>query len=70
MWEWTGDWYQMYPGGEASDDFGEKFRVVRGGSWYGGSSDARCAFRTGFVPDFFADDVGFRLCSPGSIPAS
>jgi formylglycine-generating enzyme required for sulfatase activity len=70
MWEWTGDWYQMYPGGEASDDFGEKFRVVRGGSWDDNSDDARCAYRHGGVPGLFDNNVGFRLCSPGSIPAS
>ncbi|MBI5305492.1 MAG: SUMF1/EgtB/PvdO family nonheme iron enzyme [Chloroflexi bacterium] len=70
VWEWTGDWYQMYPGGNELDDFGEKFRVVRGGSWLIVAGNARCAYRGRFVPVDFNGSVGFRLCSPGSIPAS
>jgi formylglycine-generating enzyme required for sulfatase activity len=69
VWEWTGDWYEMYPGGEPSDDFGEKYRVVRGGSWGGNRVHARCGCRGGLVPVYFPDVLGFRLCSPGSIPA-
>ena len=34
VWEWTADWYQAYPGSDAdNDNFGRRFRVVRGGSW-------------------------------------
>jgi formylglycine-generating enzyme required for sulfatase activity len=67
VWEWTEDWYQMYSGGEPSDDFGEKFRAVRGGSWYLDQYLARCAYRFRYVPVVFSDDVGFRVVSPGSI---
>jgi formylglycine-generating enzyme required for sulfatase activity len=66
VWEWTGDWYKMYPGGEPSDDFGEKFRAVRGGSWDNNQDDARCACRDGFVPGYFDLSVGFRVVSPGA----
>ena len=66
VWEWTADWYRMYPGGDESEDFGEKFRAVRGGSWYGGRRLARCACRGRNVPDDFDGGVGFRLVSPGS----
>lgn len=69
VWEWTSDWYQMYPGGDESKDFGEKFRVVRGGSWYFNLNLTRCAYRYRSVPDNFNNTVGFRLSSPGSIPA-
>jgi formylglycine-generating enzyme required for sulfatase activity len=62
-WEWTADWYQAYPGGEAdaSADFGERFRAVRGGSW----NDARGRARCGFLLI-----VGFRVVSPGSVAES
>jgi eukaryotic-like serine/threonine-protein kinase len=35
VWEWTSNWYEVYPGGDpgASPNFGQKYRVLRGGSW-------------------------------------
>lgn len=66
VWEWTVDWYQAYPGGQASEDFGERFKVVRGGSWDGDDGNARCASRGGDVPVSFTYDIGFRLLSPVS----
>jgi formylglycine-generating enzyme required for sulfatase activity len=72
VWDWTSTLYREYPyqsdDRENSDSEGE--RVVRGGSWTGYSDDARCAARDRDGPDGFNTDVGFRLCSPGSIPAS
>ncbi|MBI5305495.1 MAG: SUMF1/EgtB/PvdO family nonheme iron enzyme [Chloroflexi bacterium] len=59
VWEWTGSWYEDK----------KENRVVRGGSWNNGASDARCAFRLRGVPVLFYGSFGFRLCSPGSIPA-
>jgi formylglycine-generating enzyme required for sulfatase activity len=66
--EWTASWYQVYPGGDphASNVFGEKFRVVRGGSWNINRRLARCAYRDRYVPGDFYYDVGFRVFSPGS----
>jgi formylglycine-generating enzyme required for sulfatase activity len=35
VFEWTADWYKAYPGNTHSDpNEGERYRVVRGGSWY------------------------------------
>ncbi len=35
VWEWTVNWYQPYPGNDTPSDFyGEKNKVLRGGSWY------------------------------------
>lgn len=35
VWEWTADWFKPYPGNNHPDEnYGEKYRVVRGGSWY------------------------------------
>lgn len=66
VWNWMVDWFQMYEGGEpeSSKDFGEKYRIVRGGSWNVNSGDARGAYRYGYVPVYFDSDVGFRLLSP------
>ncbi|HAS17961.1 MAG TPA: hypothetical protein DCR39_08780 [Nitrospiraceae bacterium] len=35
VWEWTDDWFKPYPGNKHPDEnYGEKYRVLRGGSWY------------------------------------
>ncbi len=35
VWEWTESWYKAYPGNKrpAKENYGERYRVVRGGSW-------------------------------------
>jgi len=61
VWEWTSDWYRAYPGSSyASDNFGEQYKVLRGGSWSYNSTSARCAARTFDSPSFFCDSYGFR----------
>lgn len=46
VWEWVFDWYQAYPGSPAqSPFFGEKYKVVRGGSWNHPDEDARTFHR-------------------------
>ena len=35
VWEWVDSWYEAYPGSTyTTPEFGKKFRVTRGGSWY------------------------------------
>ena len=35
VFEWTADWYKAYPGNQHPDpNAGERYRVVKGGSWY------------------------------------
>jgi formylglycine-generating enzyme required for sulfatase activity len=69
VWEWTSSWYQAYPGSEAqSDNFGQRFRVVRGGSWIDDRRDVRCASRGWFTPGLFYGGSGFRVVSPGERP--
>ncbi len=35
VFEWTSDWFKPYPGNTHPDEnYGEKYKVVRGGSWY------------------------------------
>ena len=65
VWEWTDSWYKAYPGSKhQDDDYGEEYRVLRGGSWYYLRSSARCACRLRRFPDFRSDNFGFRLVSP------
>jgi len=70
-WDWTSTLYRDYP--YQSDDRenpeSEGERVVRGCSWDLFSLNARCAYRLRDVPDDFDDGIGFRVSSPGSIPA-
>lgn len=64
--EWVEDWYQPYPGSEyESKDFGEKYKVVRGGGWgglghYVISHFYRTAYRFYLPPGSRFDDLGFR----------
>ncbi len=61
-WEWTGDWYQAYPGNTAGDRYyGEQCRVTRGGGWFDDEPQATTFNRNCGVPDeTINDDLGFR----------
>ena len=64
VWEWCDAWYAAYPTSQAQhDDFGRKYRVVRGGSWGNDRSYARCAIRNRDAPGFRNNNVGFRCAS-------
>ncbi len=64
--EWVEDWYKPYPGNDFNDkDYGEKFKVVRGGGWGGMGHYAlqvyvRTSYRNIAPPDGFYNDVGLR----------
>jgi formylglycine-generating enzyme required for sulfatase activity len=61
VWEWVADWYQAYPGSEYQSRFyGEKYKVVRGGSWNHPGSDARATCRDIAHPARRIHVVGFR----------
>ena len=64
VWEWTADWYDVYPGGDASvsEYFGEEVRVLRGGSWFNLANYLRSANRSWFSPSLTFNYLGFR-CS-------
>lgn len=35
VWEWTGSWYTQYPGNTwPSENYGEQYKVLKGGSWW------------------------------------
>jgi formylglycine-generating enzyme required for sulfatase activity len=67
--EWVADWYKPYPNSVTkSDDFGEKFHVIRGGAWgreghYALHLFQRAAYRFYLPPESTLDDVGFRCAS-------
>jgi len=61
VWEWTEDWYQPHPGNEyANDLYGEKFKVIKGGSWDSNLDLARPAVRGKSFPDQKKNYIGFR----------
>jgi formylglycine-generating enzyme required for sulfatase activity len=62
VWEWVNDWYNVYPGGDASvsSDFGQTFRVARGGSWYYDEGDLHSAYRYANLPSDSSYNLGFR----------
>ncbi len=70
VWEWCWDWYGDYRLADANGDgvvldpqgpaVGSQ-RIVRGGSWYGGSEDCRSARRAARYPDSAEDVVGLRV---------
>jgi iron(II)-dependent oxidoreductase len=61
VWEWTQDWYLPYPGNEiANENYGENFKVIRGGSWYSNLDLARAATRGKALPEAGFNYLGFR----------
>ncbi len=65
--EWVADWYRAYPGNKdyQSEDFGERYKVVRGGGWGGVGHYAlrhfyRAAYRFYLAPASRFNDLGFR----------
>ncbi len=70
VWEWCWDWYDdyrlagVYEGEVVLDPTGPDSgtrRVVRGGSWFGGSEDCRSAGRGSRYPDSAENVVGLRV---------
>jgi len=60
VWEWTASWFETE----------QVNRVLRGGSWSNVRRNARCAYRSRYVPDLFDNNIGFRILSPGIFPDS
>ena len=63
VWEWVSDWYDVYPGGDPSlypYDYGQIYRVVRGGSWGTKEFFSRSSFRGWPDSEFPYGSIGFR----------
>jgi len=66
VWEWTASWYQPYPGNKtASEAYGERYKTLKGGSWFD-CSFYKCGLSAPvYNRAFFArktknDTIGFR----------
>jgi formylglycine-generating enzyme required for sulfatase activity len=61
VYEWTADWYQAYPGNTVvTKDYGQRYRVLRGGSFTTPKFDVRCASRHFDEMDKAQSDYGMR----------
>lgn len=62
VWEWTADWYNAYPGSPAEkEEFGEKYKVIRGGATFNDIAMCRTTHRYYLPPDTTGHlRVGFR----------
>lgn len=61
VFEWTATWYQPYPGSAYENpEFGEKYRVVRGGDWYLDPIYTRASARLRSPPEHKVPTIGFR----------
>jgi formylglycine-generating enzyme required for sulfatase activity len=61
VYEWVDNWYEAYPGNQqVTKDYGQIFRVLRGGSYNTPRYDARCARRHFDRVDSARKDYGFR----------
>ncbi len=64
VWEWCGDWYDMYTTTAQTNPTGPalgSMRVTRGGSWYINSLYSRSAMRRSHFPDSYHSTRGFRV---------
>lgn len=71
VWEWTASWYGPYPGNDSdSENFGEIYRVLKGGSWWD-CSFYKCGIsaptfnRSFFNPRVKNATFGFRCAKDG-----
>ncbi len=66
LWEWTADWYWLYPRDAVTDPTGSasgQHRVLRGGSWYANPFDLRLTARGRGSVDYGDSTRGFRCVS-------
>ena len=64
LWEWTEDWYDSYPGGLQSKEYGRTYRVLRGGSAISMPVQRTREFRLRKCPTARSPYYGFRIAIP------
>ncbi len=74
VWEWTASWYQPYPGNHTpSENYGERYKTLKGGSWFD-CSFYKCGLSAPlYNRAFFArrtknDTFGFRCARDAQQP--
>jgi len=63
-WEWVSDWYAPYSSEHTIDPCGPKsstLKIIRGGSWYFGATNARSYSRRTHEPGLWGFSIGFRV---------
>jgi len=60
VWEWTSDWFKSYEGGPGNSDFGEVYRVLRGGSLVSHEIQGTREYRFRRCPTARSPYYGFR----------
>jgi formylglycine-generating enzyme required for sulfatase activity len=61
VFEWVNDWYKAYPKAPHDfPDFGEHYKVIRGGAFFGFDTIARTFYRSVAFPDTRSEWVGLR----------
>jgi formylglycine-generating enzyme required for sulfatase activity/predicted nucleotidyltransferase len=65
VYEWTSSLFLPYPYNAEKSELKESNTecVVRGGAWDSPHRDARCTYRSGHPYDYFATNIGFRICA-------
>ena len=67
VWEWCNDWWGDYSSDAQTNPQGPSsgsYRVLRGGSWFYNTTDARVSYRSSYYPGSWSYDIGVRLaCS-------
>jgi formylglycine-generating enzyme required for sulfatase activity len=73
VWEWTSSWYKAYPGNKhPSENYGEKYKTLKGGSWWD-CSFYKCGIsapvfnRSFFIRTTHNKSFGFR-CAKDAAP--
>jgi len=71
VWEWTSSWYKAYPGNKTfSESYGERYKTLKGGSWFD-CSFYKCGIsapvynRAFFARKVKNDTFGFRCARDG-----
>ena len=60
VWEWVNEWYDAYPGGPVHAEFGDTYKVMRGGSLRSHAVQRTCNFRFRRCPTARSSFYGFR----------
>lgn len=75
VWEWTDSWYLPYPGNtKITENYGEKYKVLKGGSWWD-CSFYKCGIsapvynRSFFLRNTKNKSFGFRCAKDFTAPA-